>query len=91
MQEYWRELSLPNLVDLPNPGIKPISLASPALAAGFFTTITTWEAWNTGKREINNQKNFKQERRFIHSYNKYLIPLSVLGTILSASLSIGKR
>ena len=24
--------------DLPNPGIKPASLASPALAGGFFTT-----------------------------------------------------
>ena len=91
MQEYWSELPLPNLGDLPNPGIKPMSLASPALAGGFSTTITTWEAWNKGKREINNQKNFKQERSFIQSYNKYLIPLSVLGTILSASLSNRKK
>ena len=30
--------------DLPNPGIQPVSLASPALAGGFFTTSTTWEA-----------------------------------------------
>ena len=30
--------------DLPNPGIKPTSLTSPALAGGFFTTSTTWEA-----------------------------------------------
>ena len=29
--------------DLPNPGIEPTSLASPALAGGFFTTGTTWE------------------------------------------------
>ena len=29
---------------LPDPGIKPMSLASPALAGGFFTTIATWEA-----------------------------------------------
>ena len=29
--------------DLPNPGIKPQSLMSPALAGGFFTTRTTWE------------------------------------------------
>ena len=27
----------------PNPGIKPASLASAALAGGFFTTGTTWE------------------------------------------------
>ena len=30
--------------DLPDPGIEPESLASPALAGGFFTTSATWEA-----------------------------------------------
>ena len=30
--------------DLPNPGIKPASFMSLALAGGFFTTSTTWEA-----------------------------------------------
>ena len=30
--------------DLSNPGIKPASLMSPALAGGFFTTSATWEA-----------------------------------------------
>ena len=30
--------------DLPNPGIEPGSLMSPALAGGFFTTSATWEA-----------------------------------------------
>ena len=30
--------------DLPNPGIEPASLMSPALAGGFFTTSATWEA-----------------------------------------------
>ena len=28
--------------DLPDPGIKPVSLTSPALAGGFFTTHATW-------------------------------------------------
>ena len=28
----------------PNPGIKPVSFMCPALASGFFTTSTTWEA-----------------------------------------------
>ena len=28
----------------PNPGFKPVSLASPALAGGFMTPSTTWEA-----------------------------------------------
>ena len=30
--------------DLPNPGIKPTSRKSPALAGGFFTTSASWEA-----------------------------------------------
>ena len=29
---------------LPDPGIQPESLMSPALAGGFFTTSTSWEA-----------------------------------------------
>ena len=31
--------------DLPNSGIKPVSLRSPALAGRFFTISTTWEAF----------------------------------------------
>ena len=38
-QEYWNGLPLPTPGDLANPGIKPMSLASPALAGGFFTTV----------------------------------------------------
>ena len=30
--------------DLPDPGTEPASLMSPALAGGFFTTSTIWEA-----------------------------------------------
>ena len=37
-QEYWGGLPCPPPGDLPNPGIEPMSLASPALAGGFFTT-----------------------------------------------------
>ena len=36
-QEYWSGLPFPPLGDLPNPGIEPASLESPALAGGFFT------------------------------------------------------
>ena len=43
-QEYWTELPFPSPGDLPDPGIKRRSLMSPALAGGFFTTSTTWEA-----------------------------------------------
>ena len=37
-QEYWSGLPFPPPGDLPNPGIKPRSFASPALASRFFTT-----------------------------------------------------
>ena len=42
-QEYWSGLPFPPPGDLPNPGIKPKSLTSPALAGRFFTTSTNWE------------------------------------------------
>ena len=42
-QEYWSELPCPPPGDLPNPGVKPESLMSPALAGEFLTTSTTWE------------------------------------------------
>ena len=42
-QEYWSGLPCPPPGNLPNPGIKPESLVSPSLAAGFFTTSATWE------------------------------------------------
>ena len=43
-QEYWSGLPCPPPGDLPDPGSKPISLMSSALAGGFFSTSTTWEA-----------------------------------------------
>jgi len=37
-QEYWSRLPFPTSRDLPNTEIKPVSVASLALAGGFFTT-----------------------------------------------------
>ena len=36
--EYWSGLPCPPPGDLPDPGVKPASPASPALGGGFFTT-----------------------------------------------------
>ena len=36
-------VAMPPPGDLPNPGMKPMSLKSPALAGGFFTTSAPWE------------------------------------------------
>ena len=38
-QGYWSRLPFPPPGDLPYPRIEPTSLASPALAGGFFTTV----------------------------------------------------
>ena len=43
-QEYCSRLPFPSPGDLPDPGIEPVSLMSPALGVGFFTTSATWEA-----------------------------------------------
>ena len=43
-QEYWSGLPFPSPEDLPNPGIEPMLLMSPALAGRFFTTNAIWEA-----------------------------------------------
>ena len=36
-QEYWSRLPFPTPRDLPDPGMQPMSLASPALAGQFIT------------------------------------------------------
>ena len=45
-QEYWSGLPCLPPGDLPDPGIKPESLMSPALAGGFFTTSASWKGHN---------------------------------------------
>ena len=41
---YWSGLPCRSPGDLPNPGIEPTSLMSPAQAGERFTTSITWEA-----------------------------------------------
>ena len=43
-QKYWSRLPFPFPGDFPNPAIETVSLLSPALAGGFFTTSATWDA-----------------------------------------------
>ena len=51
-QEHWSGLPCSPPGDLPDPGIKPESLMSPALAGGFFTTSATWETRRYSKNSI---------------------------------------
>ena len=57
-QESWSVLPCPPPGDLPDPGLKPAPLRSPALASGFFTTSTTWEVHlsKTGNGKNNNKE-----------------------------------
>ena len=43
-QEYWSGLPCPPPGGLLHAGAEPLSPMSPALAGGFFTTSTIWEA-----------------------------------------------
>ena len=43
-QESWSGLPFSTPGDLPDPGIEPVSFASPTLVSGFFTASATWEA-----------------------------------------------
>ena len=43
-QEYWSRVPFTPPGDLPDLGVKPLSLMSPALAGILFTTSSTWEA-----------------------------------------------
>ena len=43
-QENWSGLPCPPPGDLPNPAMEHMSLTSPAVAGGLFTTSATWEA-----------------------------------------------
>ena len=46
-------VAMPSSRDLLHPGIKPVSLTSPALSARFFIASATWETHVSRKREAN--------------------------------------
>ena len=52
-QAHQSGLLLPALGDLPDPGIEPEFLASPALASGFFITSASWEALSLPRILLN--------------------------------------
>ena len=56
-QEYWSGLPFPTEGDLPNPGIEPLSLASPSL----ITALINWILWKCYSKN-------KQKKLFHHGY-----------------------
>ena len=64
-QEYWRELPFPSPRDLPDPGIKPTSLAAPALAGRFFITEPPGKSFFT---EVNLNSVIYLFKTFLWTY-----------------------
>ena len=61
-QEYWGGLPFPFPRDIPDPGVEPQSLMSPALAGKFFTLSTAWEARNCIAEMLMNLPGVKQTK-----------------------------
>jgi len=61
-------LPFPSPGDLPDPGIEPTSLESPALEGRFLTNYAIWEALNTEDPEIN-KKPINMTVSISHNYN----------------------
>ena len=52
-QEHWSGLPGPPPGDLPDPGLEPLSLVSPALAGGFFTAASAGKLQIFTERSVN--------------------------------------
>ena len=61
LSKYWSGLPCSLLWDLPNPGVEPTSLLSPALPRGFFTTGATWKAHSVLCGDLNRKAVQKRE------------------------------
>ena len=93
-QEYWSGLPFPSPGNLPDPGIKPASPASPALAGGFFTTAppgkpltyteivlsTILWSWYLVKSGLRSPKSIISQLHSLH-----LFPYSFIQQILSST------
>ena len=53
-QEYWHRIPCPPPGNLPDPGMNPESLMSPALAGGFFTTSAIWLQFTSSGSTLNS-------------------------------------
>ena len=79
-QEYWSRLPCPPPGDLPDPGIEPKSLMSPAFADGFFTTSFSWEPLIQFKPLLfwgfchSLMTQIRTDKIFIHSTNIFWAP-----------------
>ena len=93
-QEYWSGLPFPSPGDLPNPGIKLVTLMSPALAGRFFTIgifsnelallIRSLKYWNFSFSPFNN-KSFSNSQ--FNNQGQFPLGLTGLISLQSSGLS----
>ena len=84
-QEYWSGLPCPPPGDLSNPGTEPVSLMSPALAGGLFTTSITQKALAMHLSIRVKRRHFiMKDRRSISAFicPSFLLPLSLLSCLV---------
>ena len=89
-QKYWSGLLCLPPGDFPNPGIEPMSLMSLALAGGFFTTSTTWEApnlQNRGQQTIPNRPNSARHLSLYNQQTKKLFTFFIIVVYLFTCLA----
>ena len=80
-KQYCSELPFPPPEDLPDPGIKPTSLESLALAGGLFTTGATWKA--TYKHISDLLVSLGSSEVQVHIQDCYYQSFSVRGQVAS--------
>ena len=89
-QEYWSRLPFPPPGDLLHPGIIPSSLASPALAGGFFVAPYFSESaiTHTDERIWGDLLNFlvQEHPLLLVKWNDYLVERRIVDLILSFSI-----
>ena len=80
-QEYWGGLPFPPPGDCPDPGTEPESLASPALAGGFFTTNTNTTCISITVLGINITQSYPMDGRvsLCEDYMNTSLPADVTG------------
>ena len=72
--------------DLPNPGIKPASLISPALAGEFFTTSATWEAPSLPVSLSYNSNSLQRNSFFVVSFFFFFLQRNSMSSFLFVCL-----
>ena len=77
-QGFWNGLPFPSPEDLPNSRIQPMSLSSPALAGGYFTTLPPGKPNQilVTKSQKNKQRHEWHQKGLLHAFSSSFHHLS---------------